>query len=332
MKYINNRSTNPYFNLALEEYFLKDMNFNEDYFILWQNEPTVVIGKHQNTIEEINASYVEENNINVVRRISGGGAVYHDFGNLNFTFIQNNADIENIDFKRYTLPIILALKKLGIKTEFTGRNDLTIGGKKFSGNSQHIYKDRLLHHGTLLFDSDLDMVQNALNVKADKIQSKGVKSVRSRVSNIKEFITDKDLSINKFKSLLIDTAFSYYDEEYKEHNLSSAETSDINNIMMRKYWTWKWNYGQSPPFNFKNSKRFNGGKVEVVLYISEGSIESCKIYGDFIGLGDIESFENSLINLRYDENTLNNHFNNMNISLYFGNISKNELLSCFING
>lgn len=329
MKYIKNDSTNPYFNLALEEYFLKNTDANEDYFILWQNEPTVVIGKHQNTLEEINTSFIEKNNINVARRISGGGAVYHDFGNLNFTFIQKDVDIKEIDFKRYTLPIISALKKLGIKAELTGRNDLTINNKKFSGNSQHIYKNRLLHHGTLLYDSDLDTVQKALNVKADKIQSKGIKSVRSRISNIKEYVSDKDISINKFKSLFIDSIFSYYDKEYQEHNLSNIEINDINNLKQQKYCTWEWNYGESPPFNFKNSKRFSGGKIEVVLNISKGIIETCKIYGDFIGLGNIESFENSLIGLRYDENTLNSHLDDMNISFYFGNILKDELLSCF---
>lgn len=330
MKYIINNYTNPYFNLALEEYFLKNINTNDDLFILWQNEPTVVIGKHQNTLEEINRSFVEENSINVVRRISGGGAVYHDSGNLNFTFILNDTDIENINFKKYTLPIIQTLKKLEIKAELTGRNDLTIAGKKFSGNSQHVYKNRLLHHGTLLFDSNLDIVQKALNVKTDKIKSKGVKSVRSRVSNIKEFITDNDISITNFKELLTNTVFSYFDESYKEHKLSDKETCDINDIMMKKYCTWDWNYGQSPPFNFKNSKRFKGGKVEVVLYISEGIIETCKIYGDFIGLVNIESFENSLVGLRYDEKTLNNHLNSINTSLYFGDIYNYELLSCFI--
>lgn len=188
---IRNESKDPHFNLALEEYVFYNFDPNEEYVILWQNEPSVIIGRNQNTIEEINAKFIKEHNINVVRRMSGGGAVYHDLGNLNYTFIINSDKDVISNFKKFTEPIVSALAKLGVKAEFSGRNDITIDGKKFSGNAQHYANNRLLHHGTILFNSDLAVVQEALNVKIDKLKSKGVKSVRSRVTNVYPYLKEK---------------------------------------------------------------------------------------------------------------------------------------------
>lgn len=168
MQFLVNKSTNPFFNLALEEYLLKNVDIKEDYFILWQNEPTIVIGKHQNTLKEINMNFVKDNNINVVRRNSGGGAVYHDLGNINFTFITKYDEKHLLDFKTFTNPVVYSLGKLNVKAELSGRNDILIDGRKISGNSQHIYKDRFLHHGTLLFNSELENLVKALNVDNDK--------------------------------------------------------------------------------------------------------------------------------------------------------------------
>ena len=198
---IVNENTDPRINLAVEEYALNYLDPREDYAILWQNEPAVIIGRNQNTVAEVNAPYIKEHGIHVVRRLSGGGAVYHDFGNLNFTFIVDADKTVVSNFEYFTKPVIEALASLGVKAEFSGRNDITIDGQKFSGNAQYWSKDRLLHHGTILYNSDLSVVQEALNVKLDKIQSKGVKSVRSRVTNIFPHLP-KPITIDEFKETL----------------------------------------------------------------------------------------------------------------------------------
>lgn len=328
MKYIRNDSNDPHFNLALEEYVLKYLSPGEEYFILWQNSPSIIVGKHQNTLEEINLAYVKENNINVVRRLSGGGAVYHDLGNINFTFVINNVQKELLDFKKFTLPVIRSLDRLGVKAELSGRNDLTVDGKKFSGNAQYIYKDRLLHHGTLLFDSNLDRLQLALNVKTDKIASKGIKSVRSRVANIKDYLKDK-ITIHEFMLLLRKYIFEFEGQNIDEYKITEEDINEIKNIMSEKYVTWEWNYGESPPFNFKNSKRFNGGKVEVLLEVTDGILSECKIYGDFLGVGDVSEIEEKLKGIRYTEDDIKSVLNGIDVYKYFGAITIEELISCF---
>ncbi|HQL40659.1 MAG TPA: lipoate--protein ligase family protein, partial [Anaerolineaceae bacterium] len=184
MKVIQWTDTDAYFNLAAEEYVFDQLDREEDYLLLWQNRNAVVVGKHQNTIEEVNSQFIQEHGVQVVRRLSGGGAVYHDMGNLNFTFI-GDAEGNKFNFQKLSQPIVQTLQQMGVAdVHFSGRNDILIGEKKISGNAQFVRGNRLLHHGTLLFHSDLDMVSRVLTVKGDKIESKGVKSVRSRVTNI----------------------------------------------------------------------------------------------------------------------------------------------------
>lgn len=327
LRSIRNESTNPFFNLALEEYVIKYLDPSEDYIILWQNCPSVIIGRNQNTVEEINQQYVKENNINVVRRLSGGGAVYHDLGNLNFTFITNKDEGQGPDFRKFTLPVIKALAKLGVKAELSGRNDLVIDGKKFSGNAQYFYQNRVLHHGTILYDSDLDVVQKVLNVKAEKIASKGIKSVRSRVTNIKEYLAT-DLSVLEFKELLLKTLLEEEDEQ-EELILTDQDRVKIEEIMQKRYATWEWNYGQSPPFNFKKSQRFSGGNIEVRLDIRKGIIESCKIYGDFFGTKEVQDFEKLFLGVPYREEDINKIIDDAPTQQFFSNITKEELKACF---
>ncbi|MEG0310922.1 MAG: biotin/lipoate A/B protein ligase family protein, partial [Eubacterium sp.] len=259
MIFINNTAyTDPTFNLAFEEYVFESMDQNETYFLLWQNDNAIIIGKHQNTIEEINPIFVKENNIKVVRRLTGGGAVYHDMGNLNFTFIVNNDKGKPFDFQTFTKPVVKALQKLGVNAEFNSRNDIAIDGKKFSGNSQYAKRGRVLHHGTILFNSKLETVQNALKVKNDKIKSKGVKSVKGHVTNIIDYL-EEDYTLDDFKKVLVDYMFE--EEKLQEKTLSDTDISAIEKLQAEKYATWEWNYGKSPEYNLRKERKYSCGLI-----------------------------------------------------------------------
>lgn len=327
---IKNESNDPHFNLALEEFVLKYLNQEENYVILWQNEPSIIIGRNQNTIEEINTAYVKENNINVVRRLSGGGAVYHDFGNLNFTFIvtiQDNSDVNN--FKKFTEPIIKALDKFGIKAELSGRNDITIDGKKFSGNSQYFYKNRLLHHGTILFDSNLSVVQEALNVKQDKIESKGVKSVKSRVTNIYPYLKEK-IDIKEFKETLL--SYLMEEESCQQHYIISEEDlKRIRELMEKRYKKWEWNYGYSPKYSIQKFKRFPWGGLELRLKINEGIIEDVVIFGDFFSSEDLSSLAEKLKGNKYKEREIAEVLKPIDLTIYFKGIKNGDFLRCMFD-
>ena len=279
MLYLNNQNTFPYFNLALEEYILKE--FNQECFMLWQNSPSIIVGKNQNSLSEINVDYVREHNIPVVRRLSGGGSVFHDLGNLNFTFIINDLENSFIDFKKFTLPIIEVLQKLSVNAELSGRNDMTIAGKKFSGNAQYKFKDRLLHHGTLLFTSNITELTSALRVDPSKFEGKGIKSVESRVTNISQHLK-QPITINEFRSMI----FQHIQDSHKDfipYELSARDIEAINKMVRERYSTWEWNFGASPAYNFTNRRKFAGGSIEVYLTIVNGIIDRIKIYGDFFG-------------------------------------------------
>ncbi len=324
---IKNNNNDPHFNLALEEFALKYLDTDEDIIILWQNEPSVIIGRNQNTIEEINNKYIKENNINVVRRLSGGGAVYHDLGNLNFTFIAAGGKDNVSNFKKFTEPVIKVLKKLGINAEFSGRNDITIEGKKFSGNAQYYYKDKMLHHGTLLFNSDLTVVGDALKVKADKIKSKGVKSVRSRVTNIYPYLEEK-ISIEEFKDFLLNSILKEQNSLGKEHILTEQELLKIKEMMAKRYLTWGWNYGESPDFDIEKSRRYSGGNLDIRLDVKRGVIEDCKIFGDFFGNKDISGLEDKLIGKKYEVEVIRELLDNINLNEFIFNISEDEFIEC----
>lgn len=327
MQYIKNESNNPYFNLAMEEY-LFNLEDNKNYMLLWQNEPTIVVGKYQNTAEEINSDYVKEKGIHVVRRITGGGAVYHDLGNLNYTFINKGTEKKEFDFKKFTMPIVKALGKLGVKAELSGRNDITIDQKKFSGNAQYVKQGKVLHHGTLLFNSRMEELAKALKVSEDKFQSKGIKSVRSRVTNISDYLSD-NITVIEFKELLLKYMLDEYEELIEDH-LSEADLIGINDLMDRKYTSWEWNYGFSPEFNVKQGKRFEGGKVETLINVKQGIIQGIKFYGDFFGSKNPEEVEALLIGKRYMEAEIRSVLAPLNINGYFKGITLDELMNCIL--
>ncbi|MBK6875234.1 MAG: lipoate--protein ligase [Ignavibacteria bacterium] len=323
MKIIRNNGINdPTINLALEEYCVRNLNMNDDYLLFYINEPSIIIGKHQNTIEEINSGYVNENGIQVVRRISGGGAVYHDKGNLNFSFMTKYSNESIHNFKYFTGPVIKVLAELGVNAELNGRNDITVSDRKISGNAQFTDTKSMFSHGTLLFDSHLEDVAKALNVRIDKIESKGIKSVRSRVANITEFLSHK-MSIDEFRQKIIDSIFSNQDSvEYFE--LSDEQWSDVMNLSESKYRNWDWNYGRSPEFNIQKVKRFDFGQIDARINVKDGVINSIKIYGDFLGHGELEDLEKKLINKKYEKETLQNSLSEFNLNMYLGKISGDE--------
>lgn len=327
MIYIPDESTNPYYNLAFEEYVLKNMPDDEEYVLLWQNAPAVIVGRFQNTLAEINTKFVKERGIKVVRRMSGGGAVYHDLGNLNYTFIVKHSPDKLLNFKKYTVSVMKVLKELKVDVEFKGRNDLTIKGKKFSGNAQYITKNRLLHHGTLLYSSNLDDLEEALNVSADKIESKGIKSVRSRVTNICDHLQE-DIGLQKFKELLLESIFNL--ANIKTKRLVPEDQAQIKELVKTKYSTWKWNFGESPAYNLSRTKRFNSGKVELKLYVKDGIIKECKIYGDFFGMKDIADIEHLLTGKKFEENEIRSLLETVDVPQYFGGLSHGELMELFV--
>ncbi|MDQ0232223.1 lipoate--protein ligase [Metabacillus malikii] len=327
MKFIdNNGITDPRINLAIEEYAVRHLNPDETYLLFYINEPSIIIGKNQNTIEEINTSYVEENHIHVVRRLSGGGAVYHDKGNLNFSFITKDDGESFHNFKKFTEPVVKALKKLGVNVEMSGRNDLIAeDGRKVSGNAQYSTRGRMFSHGTLLFDSEIESVVSALKVKKDKIESKGIKSIRSRVANISEYLEEK-ITIEQFRKLLLQYIFDG-EESIPTYELTKEDWEKINEISKERYQNWDWNYGKSPKFNYQHSHRFPVGQIDIRLEVQKGIIENCKIYGDFFGVGDVEEVEKALIGTRYERQDLEKVLQDIDVKKYFGQIEKNDFLS-----
>ncbi len=322
MKYIENHETNPFYNLALEEYVLKNRT-DDDYLLLWRNAPTVVIGRHQNMAEEVERSVAERYHVKLVRRESGGGAVYHDLGNLNYSFITDLSKTETMTFEEFTKPVIKVLEKLGLQAQFTGRNDILINEKKISGNAQAIKGGRILSHGTLLFDLDLDMAQKILCVNAAKIQSRSTKSIRSRIGNIKDCLPcGCTMDIIEFKQLLITTLGSHMDQ------LETTEIETIKKLEMEKYRTWQWNYGESPDFDFSNQRKYEGGILRVDFRFEEGKITGIKFWGDFMSKCPLEVIEHEICKMRYERESIRHILEKFDLNKYFGTITKDEILAC----
>lgn len=323
MHFIDNRGiTDPRINLALEEYVLRHVRDHESYLLFYINEPSIIIGRNQNTIEEINVDVVRDRGIHVVRRVSGGGAVYHDLGNLNFSIITEYRPDRFNRYEEFTRPVVDVLHALGVPAELSGRNDILVEGRKISGNAQFSAAGRMLSHGTVLVNSNLDHVQEALNVKPGKIESKGVKSVRSRVANISEYLPEP-MTAEELRRLVLERL---YGADVPTRELSDEDWEKIHELVRTKYGTWEWNYGESPQFNLQRAKRFPSGEVDVRIDVGEGHIRGIRIFGDFMSDGDVADIEAVLLGVRYDPDSLARALTGTDVSSRLGGISNEEFL------
>jgi lipoate---protein ligase len=319
MLFVDNQNEHdPAVNLALEEYILRQQQTGEDLLIFYINAPSIIIGRHQNTLEEINRGYVERHGIYVVRRLSGGGAVYHDLGNLNFSFVTNYRRENFQNFKKFTEPVVRALVALGVPAELSGRNDILVEGRKVSGNAQYVSGSRMVSHGTLLFNTDLSQVSAALNVDSGKIASKGIKSVRSRVANISEFLP-QPLTIDRFRDHLLAT---YFEEasDIPIYPLTAQDWTAVHQLADERYRSWEWTYGHSPDFNVQKKQRFPGGEIDARLDVRQGVIQSIKFYGDFFAEVEPDGLEQLLVGVRYECKAITGALQTVLIARYFSDL------------
>lgn len=317
-------------NLAIEYYLLNEIELDEPILLFYINDNSIIIGKNQNAYEEVNTTYVEENNVNVVRRFSGGGAVYHDLGVLNFCFITKDDGDSFRNFAKFTQPVIDALHKMGVEdAELRGRNDLVIGDKKFSGNAMYTKNGRMTSHGTLMFDSQIDAVVGALKPKKHKLESKGIKSIRSRVTNITPYMNDEyqDMSTKEFRERLLLNIFDVDStDQVKEYVLTEEDWENIDEFAARYTANWEWNYGKSPNFDLERSERIEGvGTIETKLNVDKGIITDIKIYGDFFGMGEISDVEDKLRGVKYEVEAITSALKEIDLNKYIGNVTAEEV-------
>ncbi|MCI0922126.1 lipoate--protein ligase [Sphingobacterium rhinopitheci] len=323
---IDSPSNNAYFNIATEEFLLTKFP-QEDILLFYVNAPSIIIGKFQNTLAEINLDYVNTKGIKVVRRMSGGGAVYHDLGNLNFSFHTLLGDKDFTDFATFTEPVVSLLNKLDVPAKLEGRNDLLVEGKKFSGNAKLVKSGKMIQHGTILINSEMEILADALKVNPLKFIDKAVKSNRSRVTKLINYLP-KNTTTDTFKKLFI-AEIKTQNDEAKVYNLSDQDIAEINKLVEEKYETWDWNFGFSPAYNFKKANKVPAGFIEIHLDVHKGHIAHIKIFGDFFASKPIEELEQKLIGAKHEENAIRTILQDNNITDYFGKVSLEEILAIF---
>ncbi len=325
MIYLKSESDDANFNFALEKYAMDALDIADGYFIFWRTTPTLMVGRYQNTLQEINMPYAKAHNINIVRRITGGGTIYTDQNGWQFSFISKKPGESRIEFETYTQPILDVLLSLGVNAQRSGRNDLVIGGRKFSGNAQYMRKALTLHHGSLLFDTDLEALVRALSVDDEKIISKGIQSVRQRVTNIAEHLQTKMTSL-EFKEAMLGGLL----KGMETYDLSQKDIENVMEIKRAQFDTWEWNFGNNPKFNRTKEKRFAGGKLCVQAFVESGKIADIRFFGDFFAKEGIEEMAKKLVGCPYKEGDINKALQDCGVQDYFYNITLEEILSCII--
>ena len=322
----NQEKTDPRLNLAIEEHLLRNVQLVEPLLLFYINAPSVIIGRNQNSIEEIDPDFVRENQIHVVRRLSGGGAVYHDLGNLNFSFITHGRqDLHN--FEKFTQPVVNILQSLGVNAALQGKSDIFVEGKKVSGNAQYAATGRMFSHGTILFDTNLKNMLQAINPRQLKIESKAVQSVRSFVTNIREHLSE-DMDIVQLRQTLLTGIFG--EGEIPVYPLTDSDWEQIQEIATQRYMTWDWNYGRSPAFNIQKSEKLPVGKLDARIDVETGRIQAIKIYGDFSGQKDVAALEMRLTGLRYDKDAIREALVDTDLELYFGPLDRETFLNLLV--
>lgn len=325
MRVIHHTGLNPYFNLALEEYLLREME--GDFFVLWRNPPAIIVGRNQNTLAEVNYDYVTAHNIAVVRRMTGGGAVFHDLGNINYTFIQSGAEEHFSNYAFFCEPILEVLRDLGVPASLKGRNDLVIEDKKFSGNAQCAWHGRILHHGTLMFSANVSHMTQALHVNPLKIQSKGIKSVRSRVTNISEHLKEP-ISIEQFSERVLQRVENQ--PGCSRYDLTEQDRAAVQKLVDEKYATWEWNYGFKKEYTVSKESLFASGLFDVKINIEEDHIKEIRIFGDYFGQRDVEELEQKLTGVAYDPESLRAAVAQIDLSAYFSGLGQEEFLQALL--
>lgn len=326
MVYIETNSTDAAFNFACEEYCMEKFIDYPKVMLIWQADRCAMLGRYQIAQSEVKEQVIKKLGAKVVRRASGGGTIYTDLGNLLYTFIMPINNLSEVDFSTVCRPIVTALNKVGVKAELKGRNDILINGKKISGNAQTVKDNVLCSHGSLLYNANLDLLENILVVDDAKIKSKGITSIRSRVTNIIEHMPIP-YSIYEFWSKLKEALFQE-EAEVKFYRFTDEDIYEINRIKDEKFDSWDWNYGRAPEFNYNNEIRFGYGKLTVSINVNNGIIEDCKINGDFLGLGPIEPLEELVKGNIYNYEQINDKLKEVDLNYFLRGISREEFLTC----
>lgn len=322
MLFIISESNYAPYNIATEEYILRSIP--EDVFLLYINAASIIVGKHQNTISEINREYVQEHKIPVVRRLTGGGAVFHDLGNLNFSFLVKDEKDKALTFQKYTAPILDALNSLGVKAYLEGRNDLLIDGMKFSGNAKALVLGRILQHGTILFDSKIEALSKALKANPLKFRDKAVKSVRSRVTTVNQHLP-KAMLMQEFIQLIQAQVKKIYPQAI-HYSFTDEQKKQIQDLCESKYELWSWNYSQSPAYSKHRGIRTNAGTIEVYFEVKKGKISGIRFYGDYFGSEDSVELENTLIGTLHNEESLREILKQSKLEKYFGEVEVDDIV------
>lgn len=335
MRFIDNRGVlDARRNLALEEYVLRHKPTDEDCLLFYVNAPAIIIGRNQNTLEEIDPAVVAERGITVVRRLSGGGAVYHDLGNLNFSFLTPASPERFNRYDAFLRPVLDVLRAFGLDAELGGRNDVTVGGRKVSGNAQFTTTRRMFSHGTLLVDADLDAVTAALRPKPGKVESKGVKSIRSRVANIAELVAERGgppVTVDSLRGAILERLFGTRDvARVPQVEMAAADWRAVDQLAVDKYGSWAWTYGEDPPSDVQRARRFAAGELDVRLAVRGGRITAVRVYGDFQGPEDVRGFEARLTGVAYERGAVERALEGVEVGAYFGAVSKEEVLDLVV--